>query len=120
MKKGTAVEVLEPTGDELVAGLRVLVRAIARQEVALALADARDSDEYLSTAGAAALAGVAPGTIRRWIKEGRLTGHRAGRVLRVRRCELMALLESDQRPISEASPEELARRHFGCDGGANG
>jgi excisionase family DNA binding protein len=45
-------------------------------------------DGYLSVAKAARLADVAPGTIRAWIRAGRLTAQRAGRVLRVSRSEL--------------------------------
>ncbi len=47
---------------------------------------------YLSTADAAELANVRPETIRGWIADGRLPGHRAGREWRVRRDELETLM----------------------------
>jgi excisionase family DNA binding protein len=58
------------------------------------------------------VASVAEGTIRRWIREGKLVGHKAGRVVRVKRADLEALLRAGGRR-DEASPEELARRAFG-------
>ena len=92
--------------------LRELIRGIVREELDRALADAKPTDDYLSTKAAATLASVAEGTIRRWIREGRITGHRAGRVLRLRRSDLEGLLHED-RPEREISPEEMARRDFG-------
>lgn len=97
----------------LEAGLRELIAGIVREEVAKALAKTTAPDEYLSTRGAAELAGVADGTIRRWIREGRLTGHRAGRVVRIKRADVERLLAGDRRDAREPSPEELARRQFG-------
>lgn len=70
------------------------------------------ADSYLSTVHAAELADVAPGTIRRWIREGRLVGHRAGRKVCVRRSELEQLLRSD-RGAGNMTPEQLAARDFG-------
>ena len=40
--------------------------------------------EYLTTTDAATVASVNEGTIRRWVRAGKLRGYRAGRVLRVR------------------------------------
>ncbi|MBK7078161.1 MAG: helix-turn-helix domain-containing protein [Myxococcales bacterium] len=100
--------------------IRSIVREVVREELAQR-ADARPAnDSYLPTAEAAALVGVADGTIRRWIRERRLPSHRAGRVLRVRTSDLHQLLASGgQRPRKEKvlSPEDLARRDFGLKAG---
>jgi excisionase family DNA binding protein len=46
---------------------------------------------------------VAAGTIRRWIREGRLTARRAGRVYRIGHDELERFLASDVRRASIVS-----------------
>lgn len=99
--------------------IRSIVREVVREELAQR-GDARPANDcYLPTAEAAALVGVADGTIRRWIRERRLPSHRAGRVLRVRTSDLHELLAGGQRPRKEKvlSPEELARRDFGLKAG---
>jgi excisionase family DNA binding protein len=77
--------------------LREMVRQVVREEIRAALDDdaartaprnALGEDGYLSIAAAAAYAAVAPGTLRRWIRSGRLPVHRAGRVYRIGRLEL--------------------------------
>jgi excisionase family DNA binding protein len=88
--------------------LRALIVDVVREELAKMQAPA----EYLSTGEAAKLAGVAAGTVRRWIREARLTEHRAGRHVRVRRADLERLL-GGSRKTPDLSPEELARRVFG-------
>jgi excisionase family DNA binding protein len=82
-----------------------VLRAVIREELG-----ARRSrpDEYLSVARAASVAEVTPGTIRSWIREGRLGRFRAGRELRVRRTDLERLLLGEA-PGGMASPEERAR-----------
>ena len=84
--------------------LEEVIRAIVREEVRAAVAEvltrnapARGADDggYLSIAGAARFASVAPGTLRRWIRTGRLPVRRAGRVYRVARAELEAFLERE-------------------------
>jgi excisionase family DNA binding protein len=100
---------------DLETGLRTLIAEIVRNEVRTALAGVTTPDEYLSTSAAAAFAQVADGTIRRWIREGRLVEHRAGRVMRVRRADLQALLQTGRRSrhVSDMTPEDLAARDFG-------
>lgn len=92
--------------------IRGIVRDVVREEVREALAAARTRnapdrdgiDGYMSIAKAAAFADVAPGTLRRWIHEGRVTGRRAGRDLRVSRAELERFLANPA-----ASPDVQAR-----------
>lgn len=96
------------------------LRSLVADEVRKALRDElghrpKGPGEYISVADAGRLASVSPQTIRAWMRDGRLTTHRAGRVLRVRRSELENLLtgarlwdrDFDRR---ELSPEELADR----------
>lgn len=74
--------------------------------------------EYLSTRQAASLANVSQGTIRRWIRDGRLEAKGAGRELRVEHEKLMALMNEGRRRRSEApeSPEAHAMRLLGLSG----
>lgn len=88
--------------------LRAIVRDVVREEVRAALAehtggtqrrnaDPLSDDGYLSIARAARFADVAPGTLRRWIRSGRLPVRRAGRVYRVARVELEDFLVREGR-----------------------
>lgn len=90
----------------IAAALRALVTEIVREELRRVAA----RDQYLSTGHAAELADVAPGTIRRWLREGKLRGYRAGRSVRVKLSELEQLLRSGS---SDMSPEQRAARDFG-------
>ncbi|MGE0401252.1 MAG: helix-turn-helix domain-containing protein [Kofleriaceae bacterium] len=93
--------------------MRALVREIVREELAGAKpSPPSDPKAHLSTRAAAQHAGVAIGTIRRWVRDGKLRELRAGRHLRVRRSDIDALLHGE-RDCSDISPEELARQAFG-------
>jgi excisionase family DNA binding protein len=101
---------------ELVEQLRAWVTSVARAEVERALQEGARVPEYLSTKDAAALAKVSVATVRRWISEGRLERHGAGREIRVSRDQLQGLMRPGkrQRPrrvvrkVSRRSPEEEA------------
>jgi excisionase family DNA binding protein len=103
-----------PAVSMLEQSLREFIAELVREEVQRAVA-AAPHDEYLSTHAAAELAQVAEGTIRRWIRQGRLPDHRAGRLCRVRREDLERLLRSGRRRAgdTEATPEQLAARAYG-------
>jgi len=92
--------------------IRALVREVVREELARARgADlASGGDDYLSTDEASRVASVAAGTLRRWIREGRLIGHRAGREIRVRRRDLDALLcgHSSSGEVTDAEIDAMA------------
>jgi excisionase family DNA binding protein len=95
-------------------GLRALLVEVAREVLREELAKMPRREEFLSTAKAAAHAQVAAGTIRRWIRERRLVGYRAGRQVRVRREDLDKLLRSGPSVnANQLTPEQLARRDFG-------
>ena len=98
--------------------LRDLIKAAVND----ALGERRAEPEtYLSVARAAAIAEVAPATIRGWIAEGRLKRYRAGRELRVKRSELERLLAAGWAEDAEEDTGTLARRivhrHDGRHGG---
>lgn len=95
--------------------LRDAIAAIVREEVAKLAPKGAPADDYLTVGAAAELASVAPGTVRRWVREGQLTEHRAGRTLRVKRRDLERLLAApaSTRRAREETPEQMARRKFG-------
>jgi excisionase family DNA binding protein len=82
--------------------VRDAVREVVREEIRIALRElsadspkpAGQTSDYLSIADACEVAKIHPATLRGWIREGRLRGHRAGRHHRVRRSELESFLGS--------------------------
>lgn len=86
--------------------VRAIVRDVVREEVRAALDEAAmrngkhagaSPQGYLSIAKAAELADLAPGTLRRWIRTGRLPVRRAGRVYRIGRADLEDFLAGEGR-----------------------
>ena len=90
-------------------GLRAFIASVVRDEIG----KTAEPEEYLSTFAAAEVAKVAPGTIRRWVKSGRLREHRAGRLMRIRRTDLERLLREGRPRNDSATPEQIARRKYG-------
>lgn len=100
--------------DQVLQALREYVRTVVREEISgLTATHSARLPENLTTAQAATYAGVTPGTIRRWVKEGRVVGGGAGRELRVKRSELECLVAQGPRKSRARgflqSPEALAR-----------
>ena len=106
------------------ASIRSIVREVVREEIRAALDErgrlgARNVSQgsaadqsYVSIARAAQLAAVAPGTLRRWLKEGRLPTHRAGRVYRIATADLETFLRSGRSSlVAEKAREILNRQH---------
>lgn len=102
--------------------LRAIVRDVVRDEIRAAFQERTAIDArrnigqdagtgYLSIARAASFADVAPGTLRRWIRSGRLPARRAGRVYRIERAALVAFLASAGRAADVA---ERARAIVGA------
>lgn len=90
--------------------IRDEIRTVIRQELGRKPAAAGD---YVSVSEAAQIASVQAQTIRAWVRSGKLTEYKAGRVLRVRRSELEAFLAKGVTPDdADASPEQLADRRF--------
>jgi excisionase family DNA binding protein len=92
--------------------IRALVRDVVREELKVALSghatatlqrNGRHDDGYFSIARAAIFADVAPGTLRRWIRSGRLPVRRAGRVYRIARAELEDFLRRSGRSADVAA-----------------
>jgi excisionase family DNA binding protein len=98
--------------DELRVLVEDAVRKVVREELSQAHRAPGPDDPFLSVADAAALVSVTPGTIRAWVKAGKLARYGAGRVLRVRRSELLSLLLGAASSSSgdDLSPEALADR----------
>ena len=91
--------------------LATYVTRLVAEHVAAALKVAlgHGHGALVSTTEAARIASVTPTTVRRWLAAGRLTPRRAGRVIRVDRAELAALLEAGPVPRRpQLTPEELA------------
>jgi hypothetical protein len=101
-------------------GLRTIIAQEVGKAIERILGDPprlpTQSDQYLPVTDAARIAAVAPATIRTWMDEGRLTRYHAGRVLRVRRSELEALMRTgstkpDGLPLSpEAEADRFLQR----------
>jgi excisionase family DNA binding protein len=53
-------------------------------------------ERYLSAENIADRLNVSPITVRKWLREGKLKGVRAGRLWRVREIDLQAFLEREQ------------------------
>lgn len=97
---------------------RALIREVVRDELRAALdvqmhrnagaSSGGDEDGYIPLVRAAELAAVAPGTLRRWIREGRLNACRAGRVFRIRRQELEHFLAGRAPDVAKQAQAFLA------------
>jgi excisionase family DNA binding protein len=99
-----------------VSELDELVRRLVREEVARQLAELRPAQAppvLLTVAEAAALARVAAGSVRRWIREGRLPATGSGRLLRIAVVDLERLLACGRRRDPGSSAEDRAERDFG-------
>jgi excisionase family DNA binding protein len=79
--------------------IRDVVKEVVRDELRVALRESLatfavndNQSEYLTIAQAAEQVGVHEGTVRKWIRNGELKGHRAGRHHRIRRAELEAFM----------------------------
>lgn len=93
--------------------IRDEVRAVVREELAKLELGRPTTQEYLSPESAATLTETSVSTIRGWLREGRLRTYHAGRLVRVRRDELEALLSSTRsaagNDIAPAAANIIAR-----------
>lgn len=105
--------------------LRDWVSSVVRQELAVARSEgeARAHVAYMTTREAAQYSRVTPGTIRRWIVDGRLQRHGTGKYILVSRAELDGLVRADgkRQPVLPSrkkrapseTPEQRAERMLG-------
>lgn len=94
-------------------GLEDWIRSLVREEVREALAG---GSNYLTTAEASALLRIAPGTLRRWVREGRVVPLQAGRELRFQRSDLETLAAPrarTRRVTRQKTPEEIGAEMWG-------
>lgn len=92
--------------------LRALVAEVVRDELARMKLASSAADEYMKVAEAAAYASVAPATISKWIRMGRLMRYSAGADPRVKRSDLERALRTKPK-ATQLTPEQMARRDFG-------
>jgi len=96
--------------------LRELVRAVVREELALLSREGRRSedDALVSVRQAAALVDVCTKTVHRWIAEGSLPAYGEGRLVRLRRRDVLGRLGHRRRgeDTAQMTPEQLAARDF--------
>lgn len=95
------------TKEELLALLRDAAEQGARRALALAAPAA------LTTAQAAAVAGVKQKTVQEWIASGRLTAGKRGRLLTVMREDLERFLAGDRREKGRSVEDLLASLRVG-------
>lgn len=109
-----------PSSATLDGSMRDLIREVVREVLRDELRERRNAspamaseDRYLSVAKAADIAEVAPGTIRAWIRAGRLTGKHAGRELRVSRRELDQFMNAEVTGPNGVEAKKRAVHLFG-------
>ncbi len=100
--------------------VRTLVRETVREVLREELPERRNApamtlseDTYMSVTKAARVADVTPGTIRKWIRTGRLTSKHAGRVLRVSRLELERFMRNEATGPNGAEMQRRTTHLFG-------
>jgi excisionase family DNA binding protein len=68
-------------------------------------------DELLTTEQAAAIFQLTPKTIKDWLRAGKLTGYKIGRVWRVTEADLEAFVQASRvSRMKEEKPEALQKR----------
>lgn len=111
-----------PRGATNAPTIEAVVRELVRDAVAEALREQavrespplRNSGEvYISVAKAARTVDVAPGTVRAWIRSGRLEAKRAGRVLRISRAELERFIAGAPGKAQQVETQRRAAKLLG-------
>jgi excisionase family DNA binding protein len=71
-----------------------------------------ETGEFMTVATAAIAASVSVGTVRNWLRRGLLTKYGHGRIVRIRRNELLGLLsrQNAARGAARADPDAVAAR----------
>jgi len=85
------------------------LRQLIREEICAALRDMAPTVEMLSIEESAALAKVSRTTMQRYLKDGVLVRHGKGKLTRVRRADVLALLDNGLPPVKPAAESWLVR-----------
>lgn len=87
--------------------VEVAVRKVVREE----LAKLAQGPEYVTIAEACAISGRGDSTVRGWLREGELGRYGKGRAVRIKRVELLALMDSlktEARSLTSAEADRIA------------
>lgn len=94
--------------------MRDSVREVVREEIRAALKEfvggSLGADAPLDLRQAAAFVGCHKNTVSSWVKRGLLPSSGKGRLLRVKRADLLLVLERLAVPVVVESPESIADR----------
>lgn len=90
-------------GDAFEAAVAAAVRKAVREALAEVKPSPTSPDDLLSISSAAKLAEVSTATMRRWVSRGVLRRHGKGRIVRVRRADVLALTPDDKAHRSDES-----------------
>lgn len=85
------------------------IRRVVREELSKLTPS---TSSYLTVSEASQLARVTVGTVRTWVRTGKLTRYAAGRGLRIDRVELTALMKANGSE-TDAEVVAMAMREFG-------
>lgn len=110
-KSAQLATVPEPTDEEIVRAVMVLIRKISGRAGEVPTVAAVPPDNWLVPFEAAQYAAVSEDTLRGWISAGQLPAGRVGRVLRIRRSDIDALLLR-QTESSESIPNHNVSREL--------
>ena len=94
------------------ATIESVVRNVVREELRTALGASRPS-EYLSLRAAAVRAGVSAATVRRWVKDGKVTRYGEGRIVRVKWCDVEAALSKGEATMTTDDIAATVTRIYG-------
>jgi excisionase family DNA binding protein len=104
----------EPTDEETLQAMLILMkRLIPRPTGAAAPATVVPTDAWLTPAAAAEYAAVSEDTLRAWISSGQLRAGRVGRVIRIRRSDVDALLAGQDASLNASAPKRAVEQDAG-------
>ena len=101
-------------GDILLQRFEEITRRVVGEELDRRLGSLRPepagTPPYLNAAKAAEIAGVTAATVREWVRQGKLAGHRAGRGLRVTPDDLSRFLASGEGSVTGPDASDIESR----------
>ena len=94
--------------------VRDAVREVVREEIRSALKEfggfGLGADAPLTYAQAADFVGCHPNTVADWVKRGLLPATGTGKLRRVKRADLLVVLEKLSAPVATETPAQIAQR----------